>query len=398
MTIKNFSRGAPYEQIAQMRQADPVCWEENRVTAQGGHWNIFGKEFIDQVMKQPGLFSNAFGPHIGDLPAELSAAAMPALNLLDPPKHTRQRAIVDYAFKPQMIKSREEEIRTIAKTIVDEVVKKDRCEFVSEVAALLPMQVICDTLGVPEDERDAVVTLTNTAMLTEDPKFSQSREQGFKAQLELISYGEQLAADHRSRPRDSLTKEIINRQVDGQGISDRDYGLLFLNLIEGGLETTRNSTAFGMYEFIQHPDQYRYIQQHPESIPDAVEEVLRFKAPTIYYTRTATRDTELAGKKISRGEKLVCWLVSANRDENFFTAPDQFDVRRCQRESVRKHYRSFGVGSHFCIGVHLARMQLKVMFEEIALRIHNPQLVSVPEHSHSVFVDGFNEMHIKFDV
>jgi len=398
MSIKNFTHGAPYNRIGEMRRAEPVCWEENRVTPQGGHWNVFGKQYIDEVMKHPEVFSNSFGPHIGELPAELSVEAMPALNLLDPPQHSKQRTVVDHAFKPSVINAREQQIRDIAKDIIDGVIDKGRCEFVNEVAALLPMRVICSILGVPEADQARVVELTNTVMLAEDPKFSKGREAGFKAQLSLIEYGESLAADHRVNPRETLTMETIQGHEDKTGLSDRDYGLLFLNLIEGGLETTRNSTAFGLYELIKNPDQYELLQREPQLIPDAVEEILRYQGPTIYYTRTAVADYQLADKNITKGEKVVCWLVSANRDEQVFADPDRFDIQRCQRESVRKHYRTFGVGRHFCIGVHLARMQLKVMFEEIVQRMDKPQLISEPEHCHSIFVDGFNEMHIKFEV
>ncbi len=397
MSIKNFTQGAPYARIAEMRKAEPVCWEENRVTPQSGHWNVFGKQFIDEVMKRADVFSNAYGPHIGELPAELSVEEMPALNLLDPPLHSKQRKVVDHAFKPSVINEREGQIREIAKGIIDAVADKGCCEFVSEVAAVLPMRVICSILGVPEADQVLVVELTNTVMLAEDPKFSEGREAGFKAQLALIEYGESLAADHRANPRATLTMEAIQDQQGEPGLSDRDYGLLFLNLIEGGLETTRNSTAFGLYELIKSPEQYQLLQQEPQRIPDAVEEILRYRAPTIYYTRTAVADYQLADKSISKGEKVVCWLASANRDEQVFADPDRFDIERCQREPVRKHYRTFGVGRHFCIGVHLARMQLKVMFEEIVSRIDNPRLVSEPEHCHSVFVDGFNEMHIEFE-
>lgn len=397
MSIKNFRQGAPYQQIAEMRRADPVCWEENRVTPEGGHWNVFGKQHIDAVMKQPNTFSNAFGPHIGELPPELSADAMPALNLLDPPRHSLTRSIVDHAFKPQRIRAREAEVRLIAHNIIDSVIDKGRCEFVSEVATLLPMYVICETLGVPKSDHGFICDLTNTVMLAEDPKFSGGREEGFKAQLDLIEYGEQLAADHRVNLRDSLTMETLQAEQGGERLSDRDSGLLFLNLIEGGLETTRNSMAIGLYELIKRPDQYRQLQEHPEMIPGAVEEILRYRAPTIYYTRTAVEDTELGGKKISRGEKIVCWLVSANRDEEQFEAPDEFDISRCQQQSVRKHYRTFGVGRHFCIGVHLARMQLEIMFEEITARFNNPRLLAEPEYYRSIFVEGFEKMHIEFE-
>ena len=396
MAIKNFAEGPPYDRIAYMRKTEPVCWENNRVTSEGGHWNVFGKQYIDEVMKCSDVFSNSYGPHIGELPPELSVEKMPALNLLDPPLHSKKRTIVDHAFKPSAIKNREQQIRIIAKEIIDNVISKGRCEFVKEIAALLPMRVICSILGVPEIDQSRVAELTNTVMLAEDRRFSAGREAGFSAQLNLIEYGETLAADHRLNPRETLTMEAIQNSNKEAGLSDREYGLLFLNLIEGGLETTRNLTSYGLYELIKSPKQYEMLQQEPKLIPYAVEEMLRYRPSTIYYTRTAIADYLLSDKKILKGQKVVCWLASANRDERVFKDPDRFDIHRCQREQVSKNYRTFGVGRHFCIGVHLAKMQLKVMFEEIVSRLDKPQLISEPQHCNSIFVDGFIEMHIKF--
>ena len=399
--LENFTHGAPYELLANLRQQQAVSWEE-AIDGGTGHWNVFRKADIDWVMKNPELFSNATGPRIQDPPKALIGSEKVSLNMMDPPRHRRNRKLLDQAFKPAAIALREAAIRTIAQEIIDEVIGEGsgqhHCEFVTSVAVQLPLRSICWILGIPKTDRQSVCALTNTMMLADDPDFAGDPAEGFEAQRDLVGYGTQLAADHRVNPRDSLTMDLLNASIAGQGLSDFEYGLFFLNLIIGGIETTRNTAAYGLYEFICHPDQFKILQDNPSQIDDAVEEILRYHAPIVYYRRTATQDTELAGQHISAGDKVIVWLASANRDETVFANPDQFDISRCQREAVRKNSRTFGVGPHFCIGVHLAHLQLRILFEEIIKRMSDIQLVAPPKNASSIFVDGFKEMNISFQV
>ncbi len=397
MSIENFQEGAPYSLFRELRQDKAVAWEDENISALGGHWNVFSKECVDKVMKSPAIFSNAGGPHLLDPPKELIQGTNVSLNLMDAPLHRKNRSLVDHAFKPAAINRREDHIRQIAARIIDEVIDKGQCEFVGEVAQRLPLAVICWILGVPETEKKMVCDLANTMMLADDPDFSGGPEESFAAQAQLVIYGAGLAADHRLHPRDSLTMDMLLAKDDDFELSDHEYGLFFLNLIIGGIETTRNSTAFGLAELIRHPDQYQMLTADPALIPGAVDEIVRFRTPITYYRRTATQDVELAGEEIKQGDTVICWLAAANHDEQIFEQPERFDITRCQRESVRKHSRSFGVGPHFCIGVHLARLQLNIMFEEITTRMCNVQFVEEPKQALSVFVDGYKEMQISFD-
>lgn len=396
MSLDNFNDGAPYELLKRCRRDAPVCWEEENVSAKGGHWNVFRKADIDAVMKNPSIFTNTRGPSLEDTPPELLQGDMQSLNLMDPPAHRQNRSIIDYAFKPGEIRKQTGRVSAIARSVIDEIIDADRCEFVSQVAAAFPLRVICDILGVPEAERSYVYDIVNRSVLASDPDFAQSRDEGFDAHRLIIEYGTALAAQHRREPRPSLTSDVLQAEVEGKRLSDHDYGLLFHNLIVGGIETTRNALSFGLYELIRHPDQWTALKADPSLMEGAVEEILRYHAPTVYYRRTALVDTVLGGQQIRAGDTVICWLASANRDENSFSDAESFDITRSQREPVRRHARTFGVGPHFCIGVHLARLELNLMLTEIVTRLGTPQLLAPPKRAVSMFNDGFKEMWVRF--
>jgi cholest-4-en-3-one 26-monooxygenase len=190
--------------------------------------------------------------------------------------------------------------------------------------------------------------------------------------------------------------EVLNSEINGERLSDHAFGRLFNLLIIAGIETTRNTLAWGMYEFAHDLAQYRLLQSDLSPIPNAVEEILRFRNPVSYLRRTATRETELAGQRIAKGDKVVCVLASPNRDPALFDRPDVFDITRTPGHSQRNH-RTFGGGPHYCLGVHQARMNLSLMLEEIARRLDNPRIIAEPRHARDVFVDGFKELRMAFN-
>jgi cholest-4-en-3-one 26-monooxygenase len=391
----SFAHGTPRARIAELRAEHSLYHERD---AQGrAYWVVLAPDLIDIVLKDPARFSSSQGPLIDDFPAEILAEQARSLNFLDPPAQRSYRSIVDWAFRPAAIEQRRASMREQARAIVDAVQARGRCELVSEIAQPLPVQVMCALFGIPAADAPRIVALVNTLTLAEDPEYAESREAGFLASMQVIDYGAALAAAHRREPRDSMTMDIISGEgPHGAGLDDREFGRFFNNLIVGGVETTRNTLAWAMFELIRHPDQWRMLQQDEALVEDAVEETLRHRNTVVYLRRTSTAAQQLGGEAIAAGDKLVCVLGSPNRDPQLFADPDRFDITRPRRENVRRHYRTFGAGPHFCIGVHQARTNLCVMLEELVRRWDQPRLLGEPERARSVFMDGFKRMQVGF--
>lgn len=395
LDLDRFAQGTPRADLDDLRRRHRILWEPDAF-ATGGHWLLFDQKDIDHVLQTPASFSSAQGPLLDDFPAEVLVDQQQSMTFMDPPLHRRYRALVEGAFRPQALKAREPVMRELARQIIDDVVDRGECEFVGEVAIQLPMRVMFHVLGVSEHDFGHVVDLANTLALADDPDFAENRQAGFVASIELIDFGAALAADHRARPRDSLTSEVLSAEIDGERLDDREFGRFFNNLVVGGIETTRNTLAWALFEFIQHPEQYAAMQGDPSLVTGAVEEILRYRNPVVYLRRTATQALELAGASIKKGDKLVCILGSPNRDSAFFERPDEFDIRR-PVAVTRRNYRTFGAGPHFCLGINQARLNLSVMLDEIARRIDNPRLLEPPRHARSIFMDGFKELRVAFD-
>jgi cholest-4-en-3-one 26-monooxygenase len=395
LSFERFAEGTPRETVNMLRDTHRILWEPDDF-ATGGHWLLFRQKDIDHVLQSPALFTNNFGPILDDFPPEILADQQQSMTFMDPPKHRQYRSLVEYAFRPAAMREREPMMRDLARSILDTVMPKGECEFVNEVAIQLPMRVMYAVLGVREADFGYVADLTNTLALADDPDFAENRHAGFVASMKLMEFGTTLAADHRACPRESMTTDVLGSKIDGQSLSDVEFGRFFNNLIVGGIETTRNTLAWAMYEFIRRPEQYALLQNDPELVTGAVEEILRFRNPVVFLRRTATQDQELAGQPIRAGDKVICVLASPNRDPAFFDDPDEFDIRR-PVANTRRNYRTFGAGPHYCLGIQQARMNLTVMLGEIARRRRNPRLTGTPRHARSIFMDGFKELRIAFD-
>jgi cholest-4-en-3-one 26-monooxygenase len=394
LDFDTFAEGTPRGYIDALRGEHRILWQPDS-HATGGHWLLFQQADIDFVLRSTELFTNNFGPLLEDIPADLLPEQQQALTFMDPPQHRKYRTLVEYAFRPSQMALREPSMRAEATNIIDGVIERGECEFVTEVAIQLPMRVMFRLLGVRSEDFKYVVDLTNTLSLADDPDFAENRLAGFVASMKLIDFGEALAADHRANPRDSMTADVLNSELDGQKLTDREFGRFFNNLITGGIETTRNTLAWAMMDFVAHPDQYRRMQEDLSLVPSAVEEILRFRNPVAYLRRTAKQDMELFGEKIPQGGKVICVLGSPNRDPALFERPDEFDITR-PLAATRRNYRTFGGGPHFCLGINQARMNLTVMLEEIARRMDNLCLLAEPKHARSFFMDGFKELRLGF--
>jgi cholest-4-en-3-one 26-monooxygenase len=395
LDFDTFAEGTPRAYINELRGEHRILWEPDS-HATGGHWLVFQQADIDFVLRSTDLFTNNFGPLLEDIPEAVLPEQQQALTFMDPPQHRKYRTLVEYAFRPSQMTLREPSMRAEAKAIVDAVIDRGECEFVTEIAIQLPMRVMFRLLGVPAKDFAYVVDLTNTLSLADDPDFAENRAAGFVASMQLMEYGTALAADHRVHPRDSMTTDVLNSELDGEKLTDREFGRFFNNLITGGIETTRNTLAWAMIDFIDHPDQYGLLQNDLALVPNAVDEILRFRNPVAYLRRTAKEDMDLFGEHIPKGGKVICVLGSPNRDASLFERPNEFDITR-PYAATRRNYRTFGGGPHFCLGINQARMNLTVMLEEIARRLDNPRLLAKPKHARSFFMDGFKELRLGWD-
>jgi cholest-4-en-3-one 26-monooxygenase len=365
------------------------------------YWAVVGQQELDFVSKNPSLFSSA---RRTAFPMEFPQDEVDFIHChtiinMDPPRHQKVRRIVREAFTPKGVNSYAPAFRAHAKRILDRVVNRGECEFVEEVAAELPLVAILELLGVPIEDRKQFFDWTNTMMFADDPDMAISIEDGQIAAGECINYALQLAAQHREHPMKNITGALLDGDVDGEPISEEDFAWMFILILVGGNESTRTVISHGMRLLIEHPEQLEYLVKHPEHITAAIDEILRFNTAFIQMRRTATDDIEIGGQKIRAGDKIILHYHAVNHSEAIFGDDAmRFDVRRSARmPKLGQQLRSFGIGQHFCIGSHLARLELQVMFEEIIPRLRNPRLLGDIAYTRSYFVNGIKNMHIGFD-
>jgi cytochrome P450 len=324
--------------------------------------------------------------------------AMMRLQLInmDPPKHIKYRRLVPNAFTPRVVDSDEERFREIARDILDRAVSGGRCEFVEDIAAELPLIAICELMGVPLDKRRRLFELTNIMIGMDDPELSTTQEEGTMAMMEMFMMAQELAAQQRTNPQDDIVNVLLNGTVEDEPLTDDEFCYFFLLLIVAGNETTRTVTSHGMRLLIEH-GQYQQLADNPDLLEGAIEEFLRYNPAVIAFRRTATEDVEVGGQLIRKGDKIQMYYGSASADEDVFNDSDRFDITRAQREELRNSHRAFGIGEHFCLGSHLARLELKVIFEEILRRISNPRFDGEIAWLRSNFINGIKSMPIAFD-
>ena len=395
-----YAEGMPYESLRELRNAGPVVRMEDPLTGVP-YWVVTRQAELDYVSKNPALFSSA---ERTAFPMEFDQDMVEGIHRstiinMDPPLHQKVRRIVRNAFTPKRVESYEPKFREHARRIVDAVAKRGECEFVEEVAAELPLIAILELLGVPLEDRKKFFDWTNTMIFADDPDMSTSELEGQMASLEVIQYAMQLAEQHRTQPMDNITGALLDAKLEGEPLSDDVFGWMFILILVGGNESTRTVIAQGMRLLMEHPEQLQYLVDNPDRIAGACEEILRYNTAFISMRRTAMEDLELGGQSIKKGDKVLLHYHTINMDESVFgdDAMD-FDVTRPERmPDLYNQLRSFGIGQHFCIGSHLARLELRIMFEEIIPRLRNPQFTAPPRYVRSFFVNAMKEMHITFD-
>jgi cytochrome P450 len=388
--LDNFANGFPHELFAVHRRSAPVYWHEpTDNTPDGeGFWSVASYAETLAVLKDPVTYSSVTGgarPFGGTLLQDLAIAGQ-VLNMMDDPRHSQIRRLVSSGLTPRMIGLVEDDLRARARRLLDDVVPGEPFDFLVDIAAELPMQMICILLGVPESERHWLFEAI-------EPQFDfggsrkaslsqlSASERDAAAGSRMYSYGQELIASKRANPTDDMLSVVANAaldDVDAQALSDLELYLFFSLLFSAGAETTRNAVAGGLLSLAEHPDQLRSLRADFGMLPTAVEEMVRWTSPSPSKRRTATRDVTLGGQSIEAGQKVQIWEGSANRDAGVFDHADEFDIDRKPNPHL-----GFGQGVHYCLGANLARLELRVLFEELLSRFGAVRVVRPVEWTRS---------------
>ena len=381
-----FDNGPPFDIFKDLRENDPVYW--NPQDDGTGFWVVTRYDDIVATSSDYDSYLSGHGVFIDE---SVGGSELMMVNM-DPPKHSGLRSLVNSGFTPKMIRRMEPHVREIAATIIDSIGKKGECDFVVDVAAELPLQVIAELIGIPQEDRHQIYQWSNQMIAVGDPEYSPTMDTATKAAAGMFEYSSKLTADRRENPKDDLLTVLLEADVDGEHLEDMELNMFFLLLAVAGNETTRNLIAGGMLTFFENPDQWQRLKDDPGIMPTAVEELLRWISPIMYFRRTASKDTEIHGQKIKEGDKVTLWYGSANRDPDAFENADSFDVGR----DPNAHVALGAGGPHFCLGASLARLEIRIMFEEIAKRLPDIKLAGEVSLLHSFFVNGFKHIPVEF--
>ena len=397
LDLDRFQRGEHHEMFRRLRAEEPVAWHDHPKGR--GFWNVVTHADVSEVNRDSERYSSELGG-VSILDPEEYSGRIDVLDArgvmmlsMDRPKHTRYRMLVNKGFTPRMVGLLEKHLRHRSTLIVDSVIERGECDFVEDLASELPLQTIAEIMGVPQEDRRLLFRWSNAMIGVEDPEYVRSGAMDPRA--ELYAYVNQLADERRRDPRDDIVTRLINAEVDGDRLSDLEFDMFMLLLTVAGNETTRNSTSWGMHALMRNPEQYQTLRgrlDDDEYLKTAIEEVVRWASPVLHFRRTALADTVIHDQEIVRGDKVVMWYTSANRDGEVFEDPFAFDIERSPNEHI-----AFGAGgTHFCLGANLARMQLRLIFSEILERIPDMRLAGEPQTLRSNFVGGIKHMPVVF--
>jgi methyl-branched lipid omega-hydroxylase len=363
-----------------------------------GYYALVQHADVVEASRRPQDFCSGGGAtNIIDMPADLNEYFGSMINM-DDPRHAKIRRIVSRAFSPRMIQRFEAQVQSVAEQIVEEVIADGSGDFVPDVAARLPLKIICDMMGIPERDYKTVFDNSNVILGGADPEFVSEDEN--EVVLQLLQAGEtlknlveELGRHRRQQPTDDLISALVNANIDGESLTDQELGSFFILLVVAGNETTRNAIAHGLKLFTVNPGQRETLLADVEArLPGAVEEIVRYASPVIWMRRTVTRDTELNLHEFKAGDKLLLFYWSANRDEMVFDDPGVFDITR----DPNPHVGFGGPGPHFCLGAHLARREIGVMFRELFRRVPDIRSTAPPDRLLSSFINGIK--HLPYEI
>jgi cytochrome P450 len=355
-----------------------------------GFWSVTRHADVVHVSRHPELFCSGQGTNIPDLPVEIAEFFGSMINM-DDPKHTRLRRIVNRSFTPRTVARIDEDVRRKARAIVARVAPAGSCDVVTELAAPLPLEIICEMMGIPRDQWQRVFELTN--VILGDINSTPDLGALMGAAVEMAEIARAVGENRLAEPQDDLVSAMMHAEVDGEALQPMEMASFFILLAAAGNETTRNAITHGLRLLTLHPDQRDRWSADVEGVsPTAVEEIVRCATPVIHFRRTATADTRVGEVEIAEGDKVVMWYESANRDPRAFDRPDEFDVTRTPNEHI-----GFGAGGpHFCLGANLARREIRVMFEELFRWVPDIHTVGDPTWLRSPFIHGITAQRAEF--
>jgi cholest-4-en-3-one 26-monooxygenase len=387
-----WGRGVPHDQFDLLRREAPVFWHPEQDDT--GFWAVTKHADVRSISHDSETLSSELGgTFIPTSDEEMLAQMRLTILNMDPPKHHRYRRLVSKGFTPRMITSLVEEIERRAAVVIDGVCEKGEVEFVEEIAAQVPVQMICEMIGLEPEVWPRMFELSNQLIGSrDDPDYQELPEGPMAAAMEVYMLCDAVAADRRIHPRDDIMTALVQAELDGERLDDAELNLFFITLIVAGNETTRNLINHSMLALIDHPDQAQRLRDDPSLWDTGVEEMLRWGSSIHNFRRTATRDTEVRGVPIAKGDKIVMYYAAANRDEDVFVDPHRFDVGRTPND----HVTFGGGGVHFCLGASLARAEIKATMRQLVDRLPDLELAGPVNRLHSDFVNGVKTMPVRF--
>ena len=413
-----FMEGRYHEAFRQIRNSDPVYWNEGGEKV-NGFWAITKYEDVRYISRNPELFISSKGIAGPSLRPEALAEMMqsdPAnavqatgggnvsIITMDPPRHVKMRLLVNKGFTPRAVNALEPEIRRITNQILDNIAGRSECDFVLEVASQLPLAVICGMMGIEQKDWPLMFELTNKVLGSGDPEYqtdipeaergtpAASRQTAMTGFGTMFAYFRERLEERRANPRENdLITMLIESEIDGEKLTEGDLLAFCFLLIVAGNETTRNAISGGLQVLCEHPEEKAKLLKDMSLLDGAIEEILRWVSPVHHMARTVTADTEIRGKKMKAGDRLIMWYGSVNRDEDIFPDPYTFDITRSPNDHL-----AFGIGEHFCLGSGFAKKELRVMFQELFRRFPDIDLAGPPERLRSNFINGVKHLPVKY--
>ena len=392
-----FIDGVPHDDFALLRRESPVHWNEP-FGHMRGFWSITRHDDIQAVNRDWETFSSERGGiTVNALDEEALEQQRMMMLIQDPPRHTRMRLLVNKGFTPRMVTQLDDRIREVARTIVDDVIERGECDFVTAVAAELPLQVIAEMMGVPHEDRHLVFEWSNRMIGSEDPEYAVSAEDAFTAAAEMFMYANGLAEKKRSQRRATTSSARCSTRRSSstaRSTSSTSWSSTSSSSSSPSPATRRPATSSrtASTSWPTHPEERAKLLANPELLPQTIEEMLRYASPVMYMARTAQRDTEVHGQAIKAGDAVALWYISGNRDEDHYPDPNRFDIDRQPADVI-----AFGGGGpHFCLGANLARLEARTMFEELLKRMPDVELAGPVSRLQSNFINGIKHLPVTF--